>query len=228
MGSRGSLMVARSVASVLTDFTPRPVPADRVTVFAAVSRERADLLAEIEQPSEDVVELIDYELKIKEAFVAGRESGQAEAAVLFEAEKIRLEREFQDELAAAQVLFMQQTGTRMAEQIRDGLAAISLDLSGSLAAVLTPFVEERLRERAVEAFAHEVERMTKGFDAVRMEISGPSFLLNMLRERPEIDQMRCTFRESGQSELSMKLDDAVVETRLGRFIVALRDTADEH
>ncbi|UXN58922.1 hypothetical protein [Phyllobacterium zundukense] len=65
-------MVARSVASVLTDFTPKHVPAERVTVFAAVSRDRAELLAEIEEPSEDVVELIDYELKVKEAFVAGR------------------------------------------------------------------------------------------------------------------------------------------------------------
>ena len=221
-------MVARSVASVLTDFTPKHVPADRVTVFAAVSRERADLLAKIEEPSEDVVELIDYELKIKEAFVAGRESGQAEAAVLFEAEKIRLEREFQDQLASAEVLFMQQTGTRMAEQIGDGLAAISSDLSGSLAAVLAPLVEERLRERTVEAFAQEVERMTKQFAAVSIEISGPSHLLDVLRMRPEIDPMRCTFWESGQSELSMKLDDAVVETRLGRLIDALRDTADEH
>ncbi|MDR6635855.1 hypothetical protein J2X72_004669 [Phyllobacterium sp. 1468] len=221
-------MVARSVASVLTDFTPKHVPADRVTVFAAASKERADSLAEIEEPSEDVVELIDYELKIQEAFVAGRESGQAEAAVLFEAEKIRLEREFQDQLAAAEVLFMQQTGARMAEQIGDGLLAISSDLSGSLAAVLTPLVEERLRERAVEAFAHEVKRMTKEFAAISMEISGPSHLLDVLRMRPEIDQMRCTFWESSQSELSMKLDDAVVETRLGRLIDALRDTADEH
>ena len=45
-------MVARSVASVLTDFTPKHVPADRVTVFAAVSKERADILAEIEEPSQ--------------------------------------------------------------------------------------------------------------------------------------------------------------------------------
>ncbi len=70
--------------------------------------------------------------------------------------------------------------------------------------------------------------MTKEFAAVSMEISGPSHLLDVLRMRPEIDQMRCTFRESGQSELSMKLDDAVVETRLGRLIDALRDTANEH
>ncbi|CAN7700289.1 hypothetical protein LJR231_005784 [Phyllobacterium sp. LjRoot231] len=221
-------MVVRSVASVLTDFTPKHVPADRVTVFAAVSRERADILAEIEEPSENVVELIDYELKIKESFVAGRESGQAEASVLFEAEKIRLEREFQDQLAAAEVLFMQQTGTRMAEQISGGLAAISSDLSGSLAAVLTPLVEERLRERTVEAFANEVERMTKGFAGVSLEIFGPSHLLDVLRMRPEIDPVCCTFTESGQSELSLKLDDAVVETRLGRLIDALRDTANEY
>ena len=221
-------MVARSVASMLIDFTPKHVPADRVTVFAAVSKERADILAKIEEPSENVVELIDYELKIKEAFVAGRESGQAEASVLFAAEKIRLEREFQDQLVAAEILFMQQTGTRMAEQISDGLAAISSDLSGSLAAVFTPLIEERLRQRAVEAFAHEVERMTKGFAAVSMEISGPSHLLDAFRMRPELDPIRCIFTESGQSELSLKLDDAVVETRLGRLIDALRDTANEH
>ena len=35
-------MSSRSIASMLTDFTPKHVPADRITVFAAVSKETAD------------------------------------------------------------------------------------------------------------------------------------------------------------------------------------------
>jgi hypothetical protein len=221
-------MVSRTVASVLTDFTPRPVPADRVTLFTTVIDRSETLAAEIEEGSEHVVDLIDYELKIKEAFVAGREAGQAEAAVLFEAEKIRLEREFGDQLAAAEALFMQQTGARLAREMTDGLASISVDISASLAAVLSPFIEEKVRERSVKAFVDEVERMTSGLAAISLEISGPPHLLDVLRTHSEIDQARFTLTEANQSELCLKLDEAVVETRLGRLIDALRDTANEH
>ncbi|TXR47200.1 hypothetical protein [Phyllobacterium endophyticum] len=221
-------MVSRTVASVLTDFTPRPVPADRVTLFTTVIDRSEVLAAEIKEGSEDAVDLIDYELKIKEAFVAGREAGQAEAAVLFEAEKVRLEREFEDQLAAAEALFMQQTGARLTREMVDGLASISADISASLAAVLSPFIEEKLRERSVNAFVEEVERMTKGLAAINLEISGPPHLLDVLRMRSEIDQSRFTLTEANQSELCLRLDEAVVETRLGRLIDALRNTANEH
>jgi hypothetical protein len=216
-------MATTTVASVLTDFTPKHVSADRVTVFTGASKEHADPMEDTAEPLEDIVDIIDYELKIKDAFAAGRESGQAEAAVLFEAEKIRLEREFQEQLAAADALFVQQTGARMAAQIMDGLAAISGDLSGSLAAVLAPLVEESLRDRTINGFVSEVERLTKGLEGVLVDVAGPRHLLHALRKRPEIDPIRFTFTEASQSELSIKLDDVVIETRLGRLIDTLKD-----
>ncbi len=216
-------MVARSIASMLTDFTPKHVPADRVTVFTSAGKERTDPPEEPIEPLEDIVDIIDYELKVKEAFAAGRESGQSEAAVLFEAEKIRLEREFQEQLAAADAQFLEQTGARMAAQISDGLAAMAAELSGSLAAVLAPLVEESLRERAIAGFVSEVGRLTKGLEGTAVDVSGPRHLLEALRKQPEIDSIRFTFTEAQQAELSLKLDDAVVETRLGRLIDALKD-----
>ena len=44
---------------------------------------------------------------------------------------------------------MEQTGVRMATQISEGLAAMAAELSGSLAAVLAPLVEEKLRAQAI-------------------------------------------------------------------------------
>jgi hypothetical protein len=216
------MMASRSIASMLTDFTPKLVPADRMTVFT-VSKERANTIPDAEEPLEDVVELIDYELKVKEAFSAGRESGQIESSVLFEAEKVRLEREFQEQLASAEAIFLEQTGARIAAQVSEGLSAIASDLSGSLAAVLTPLIEESMRSSAVSAFAGEVERLTKGLEAVIAEITGPAHLLDALRKQPEIDLIHFTLIEANQAELSLRLDDTVVETRLGRLIDTLRD-----
>ncbi|MEK1886238.1 MAG: hypothetical protein AAAB35_01395 [Phyllobacterium sp.] len=215
-------MSARSVASVLTDFAPKRVSADRVTVFTG-TRERTVSLEETAEPAEEIVDIIDYELKVKEAFAAGRESGQAEAAVLFEAEKVRLEREFQEQLAAADATFLADTGARLAAQLSEGLGAVAAELSGALAAVLTPLIETKLRERAIEGFVAEVERLTRGFDGLLVDVSGPRHLLDALRARPEIDSIRFTFSEASQSELSLKLDDVVIETRLGRLIDALKD-----
>ncbi|MBA8879807.1 hypothetical protein [Phyllobacterium myrsinacearum] len=215
--------MARSIASVLTDFTPKHVPDDRITVFAAATRERADP-GDSDTAPEDVVELIDIELKIKETFELGRAEGQSEAAVLFEAERLRLEREFQEQLAGAEADFMQRIGTRMFEQLGEGLSVVSAQLSSSLATVLAPLVEKNLRDRAVTGFATEVDRLTKGLEAVLLDISGPAHLLDALRRQPDIDLMRFTFTQSDQSELSMRLDDVVVETRLGHLIDAVKDT----
>jgi hypothetical protein len=215
--------MARSIASVLTDFTPKHVPDDRITVFAAATRERADH-GDNDPVPEDVVELIDIELKIKETFELGRAEGQSEAAVLFEAEKLRLEREFHEQLAGAEADFMQRIGERMFEQLGEGLSAISAQLSGHLATVLAPLVEKNLRQRAVTGFAAEVDRLTKGLEAVVIDISGPAHLLDALRKHPDMDLMRFTFTQSDQSELSMRLDEVVVETRLGQLIDAVKDT----
>lgn len=212
----------RSIASMLTDFTPQHVPADRVTVFTAPG-ERITIKTDIDDSPEEVVELIDYELKIKEAFAAGRESGQVEASVLFEAEKVRLEREFQEQLAGAEVTFLEQTGARISAQLDEGLKTIESDLSGSLAAVLVPLIEVNMRERAVSAFASEIERLTMGYEGITAKISGPSHLLDVLRNRPGFDLTRFSLSEANQAELSLRLDDTVIETRLGRLIDSLRD-----
>ena len=215
-------MNARSVASVLTDFTPKRVPADRVTVFTG-AKERNAPVEEAAEPTEEIVDIIDYELKVKEAFAAGLQHGQAEAAVLFEAEKVRLEREFQEQLAAADATFLSDAGARLAVQLSDGLAVIAADLSSTLAALLSPFFETHLRDRAIEGFASEVERLTKGSEGILFDVSGPRHLLDALAARPEIDPIRFTFTQSSQSELTLKLDERVVETRLGRLIDALKD-----
>ncbi len=213
---------SRSIASMLTDFTPKLVPDDRVTVFTTPG-ERITIRPDADDAPEEVVELIDYELKIKEAFAAGRESGQGEASVLFEAEKVRLEREFQEELASAELLFLEQTGARISTQLDEGLKAIAADLSGLLAGVLVPLIEDNMRERAVGAFASEIERLTKGYEGIAATISGPLHLLNALRSQSGFDLTRFTLTEANQAELSLRLDDAVVETRLGRLIDSLRD-----
>lgn len=215
--------MARSIASMLTDFTPKHVPDDRVTVFAAATRERVETLVDDAVP-EDVVDLIDIELKIKETFELGRAEGQAEASVLFDAEKLRLERDFQEQLAAAEADFMDRIGTRLYDQVEAGLAVISAGLSSSLATVLSPLVEKNLRDRAVTGFVGEIERLTQGLEGVMIDISGPLHLIDALRNRPGIDLMRFTFTRSDQPELSMKLDDVVVETRLGHLIDAVKDT----
>jgi hypothetical protein len=212
----------RSIASMLTDFTPQHVPADRVTVFTAPG-ERVTLKTDADDAPEEVVELIDYELKIKEAFAAGRESGQVEASVLFEAEKVRLEREFQEQLAGAEVTFLEETGARISAQLEEGLKAIASDLSGSLAAVLAPLVEDNMRERAVSAFASEIDRLTMGYEGITANISGPSHLLDVLRNRTGFNLTRFSLSEANQSELSLRLDDTVIETRLGRLIDSLKD-----
>ncbi len=93
---------------------------------------------------------------------------------------------------------MEQTGARMATQISEGLATIAAELSGSLAAVLAPLVEEKLREHAIDAFVGEVERLTKGLEGTAVDVTGPRHLLDTLRKRPEIDPIRFTLTEAAK------------------------------
>ncbi|MGH6859049.1 MAG: hypothetical protein ACRECY_02265 [Phyllobacterium sp.] len=212
----------RSVAGMLTDFTPKLVPEDRVTVFT-VGADRTAPSAAQTGASESVTELIDHEARVKEAFSAGRESGQIEASVLFDAEKTRLEREMQERMTAAETLFVEQMGARLEAQVSQGLDRVSGEVSRLLSVILTPLIEDEMRARTIGAFKGEVERLVSGLEAVDVVITGPSHLLDGLRKANDADADRFTLVEAEQAELSLKLDNVVVETRLGRFIDQLRE-----
>ncbi|MCX8280929.1 hypothetical protein OSJ77_12060 [Phyllobacterium sp. 0TCS1.6C] len=212
---------ARSLANILTDFTPKRVPDERIAVFT-LPRETAGFAATDDHRPDDIVEQIDHEANVKEAFEAGREAGRAEAAALFEAEKVRLGREFETQLASAETLFLEQTANRLAEQMEQGLSRVAEDMAARAAQVLAPLVEDHLRGQIVEVFSDEVMRLVRGKEGLALEVRGPAHLLVALRKRDDMMALNCKFVEEDQAELSLNLDEVAIETRLGRLLETIR------
>ncbi len=163
----------RSIASMLTDFTPKHVPADRDYGFCSGERRTtADPIVE----SAERVDRSDRLRAARSRKPSTRDGKPARPKPRFCSRPRRsgLSASSRNSLRQPIALFMEQTGARMATQISEGLATMAAELSGSLAAVLTPLVEEQLREQAITAFVGEVERLTKGLEGTAVDVTGPS------------------------------------------------------
>ncbi|MBB2973808.1 hypothetical protein [Mesorhizobium sp. RMAD-H1] len=211
-------MGAPSIASFLSDFSPRRIPDERVIILPASSKE--------EEPDEEIVaeqpfeEVVDVELRVKQAFEAGRAAGQAESDALYEAEKQRLQRVHEEETATLRTTVMHETADRLVKQLGEGLAALEASFSRQIAMLVEPLVAAHMRKNAVADFARMVADSVRS--ATTAEIRGPRDLLEILRSRDGFAHEQFTFTEAEQAELSLKLGETVIETRLTPLLGELK------
>ncbi|WP_153020272.1 hypothetical protein [Paramesorhizobium deserti] len=211
-------MGSPSIASLLSDFSPRRIPDERVIILSASSGEdEPDEEAVAEQPFE---EMIDAELQLKQAFEAGRDAGRAESDALYEAEKQRMQRVHEEEIGAVKAAVMNETADRLIMQLNKGFAALEASFSQQLAMLVEPLIAEHMRKSAVADFARAVADTVK--PATAMEIRGPRELIDALRSVDGFAHEQFTLVEAEQTELSLKLGETIIETRLAPLLDELK------
>lgn len=211
-------MGALSIASYLSDFSPRRIPDEQVVILPAFSEEKA---AEEDLSPEQVFEdVIDIELQVKQAFEAGREAGRAEADALYEAEKQRLQRAYEEETSKLRAAILSETGDRLMAGLQEGLGALEASFSQQLAALIEPLIAGHFAANAVAGFAGQASACLPA--AMGMEIRGPRDLLDRLHGLDGFARENFIFIEVDQVELQLKLDERVIETRLGAVLGELK------
>jgi hypothetical protein len=211
-------MNALSIASYLTDFSPRRIPDEQVVILSpARAREEPEDSLTVEEAFEEAV---DHELQVKQAFEAGREAGRAESDALYEAEKQRLQRAHEEEIGALRNAVLSETTERLFAHLNAGLQGLEAAFSRQLAELIEPLVAQHVTGRAVRDFATQVAACLPA--AMGMEIRGPRDLLDALVRLDGFARENFIFIEAEQTELQLRLDERVVETRLAPLLSEMK------
>jgi hypothetical protein len=211
-------MGALSIASYLSDFSPRRIPDEQVIILPA-----SQVLDEVDEeisPEQAFADTVDIELQVKQAFEAGREAGRAEADALFEAEKQRLQRGHEEEAAKVRAATLSETADLLMAGLETRLGALEASFSGQVAELIEPLFAEYIAHRAVADFAGQVTACLPA--AMGMEIRGPRDLLDALHKLDGFARENFIFIEAKQVELQLKLDSQVIETRLAPLLGELK------
>ncbi|MGH6761702.1 MAG: hypothetical protein ACRECW_08990 [Phyllobacterium sp.] len=239
-----------SLANFLSDFSPRRIADADVIILESDDDEQesfpaeslplaslefapdidpfADVVGEFQPTDHDIAltePAADVETRLAEAYAAGQRDGQAKAEAVFEAEKRALLEVHGATLESQRRDLIEGFADRCTSEIREGLNAINQSISSRITTILKPIVSDHLRERAVAAFSEEVSRMTGASSGMDIEIRGPADLLDAFRRREEAHAGTFRLVEADQPELSMRMADAAVETRLAPLLDELNGIA---
>ncbi|WP_420960890.1 hypothetical protein [Brucella sp. IR073] len=214
-------MSAVSIASFLTDFSPRRIPDERVVILPALREEEPEPEPLDEASPEQAFEAaVDAELQVKQAFEAGREAGRAEADALYEAEKQRVQRAHEEEIAGIRAAALSETADRLTAQMQAALETLEASFSRQLAELLEPLIAAHIERAAVADFARQVTACLPA--AMGMEIRGPRDLLDALHSLEGFASENFIPIEADAAELSLRLDERIIETRLAPILAELK------
>ena len=169
----------------------------------------------------------DYEAEIKSAFEEGYRHGHADGRAETEADaEIRLTETIA--LHSRQILEEKQEWQR---EFADVLAArlevvtkqIEASIEGRVAALLRPWLSERLRERALEDLEKAIGRAL--VEGAKVHIEAPREVIDRLRDRLPAGGLQVVYSESQNSDIRAQIEETEIELNLAAWIAALETVA---
>jgi hypothetical protein len=170
------------------------------------------------------VQLSSLAEEIAEAETRGREEGQALVRAELE-ELIAIERRACEErIAADRDGWMAEQAERLQRTLETGLAELEERISGSVARILTPFLHDAMRERAVAELAGAVRALVAGQPS-GLRVIAPEPLLGVLRERFADLSASIDYAAAEGGEARVVSGSTLIETKLETWAERLREAA---
>ena len=176
---------------------------------------------------ENVVVERDYEAEIKAAFEEGYRHGHADGRAETEADaEIRLTETMA--LHAQQLLEEKQVWQRecaevLAAQLENVPKRIEASIEERVAALLRPWLSERLRERALQDLEKAIGRAL--VEGAKVHIEAPREIISHLRERLPAEGFQIVFSESQNSDIRAQIEETEIELNISAWIAALEAVA---
>jgi len=156
----------------------------------------------------------------EEGFAAGVEEGMARARAEAEARIAVLEQAHAEELATRERLWADRLAADLVTRLQEGFRHLARQLEEAVADILTPLMRDAMREQALADLAATITTLAE--EGVRMQVKGPSSLIEALKARlPD-----CPFEaqvDEALADIRVHLADAVIETRLGEWQARLAE-----
>ncbi|MEX3007034.1 hypothetical protein [Hoeflea sp. TYP-13] len=167
--------------------------------------------------------LIDIEAEKAAAF----ENGKQEAAVAFEAslnEQMEAERsKHREEINELRTRYEQDFSTVIATRY-DTLSNDLVETIGSqVTAILAPLFERTLSEKMIDSLAETMRLSLRDRAVSKIAVTGSASMFDALKEALADDAAQLEFIEGDAFDLTIRIDDTVLSTRLSEWADRLRE-----
>ena len=125
-----------------------------------------------------------------------------------------------ERLAAARTAWCEEEGDRLTAVMKDAFAALENRIGDRVAAILSPFVADALRRRALDEMKERLSALLAKSARGVLEVSGNEDLVAELRQRIG-DANGVTFRAEPAMDVRVTCDDTVIETQLAAWAEVL-------
>lgn len=197
-------MRAHSLAAHLVDFSTPRKTSDAIAI----------------KPSRDVeAELVAAR---DAAFLAGHAEGLATAEAAWALQLSDAETQAKHDLASAREKWADSVADLVANRLADTMREANATVAGHVARILADIATRVRTPAAIDALVAQLMDLIRDQPAARLHVSGPQDLLAALDER-QLDVPIASRTVNEAADLSVRIDDTLLETQLGNWHRALRD-----
>jgi hypothetical protein len=157
-----------------------------------------------------------------EAEARGRREARVEAEAEFAETRAADLAAYEQRLADKEREFAEATADAIADRLVAGLAEIEEHLAGHVADALSRFLDTAIRNRAVGELAETVSALLASGVGTRVRVAGPEQLISRLRQRLVTRGESIAYAANEAADVTVALDDTIVETRIGAWIERLK------
>lgn len=152
-------------------------------------------------------------------FERGRLSAQADVRQLLAEQEARFVRQ----RATDRQQWVDAQSSVLASRLDEGVAAVRQELAATISKVIVPFIVARLTEQAVGDLVAAADDLVKDSMPLTIEVSGPTDLRAEVVRR--LEPLATVVRASPEqaTELRVRVDDKILESRLTDWIALIED-----
>lgn len=203
------MLTAVPISKYLAEVPLARAPGDSV----AVRQSRPPKLAEIRPET-------DYSAEIERAYRRGLEEGRALARAESATRLDELRQSMEDQRLADRHAWTQEEADRLAQSVDQSMDRLTTAIASTVARVLQPFLIEERRRQAVHELAQAILTIGQRPGEMELSITGPEDLLQALVDRLN-GRFQMTLQVADVADITVRVDDTIIETRIGAWIASV-------
>ena len=169
-------------------------------------------LDEIWHPSQK----IDYSV-VKSAYEAGAAEARLECQALVDRARLEEAQAGEQRLQRARQQWLDDSLEPVIEALSQKVAALNETIETHVAEILTPFVQEEVKQRALRSLLDCVADVLKGRSGSSIIVTAPHELVEELEPRLAPLGAIVDVQPSPGGDVEVRLDDTIVRTQIGRW-----------
>lgn len=166
---------------------------------------------------------IDLEAEIKSAFEEGYRQGHTDGRTEADADaELRLTEAtslHSEQLAEEKLNWQRDCADVLAVRLENVTKLIELSIEERVAALLRPWLMDRLRERALQDLEKAIARAL--VEGAKVHVEAPAEIVQHLRERLPTEGFQIGYSESPNSDIRAHIEDTKIELNISAWIAAL-------